>query len=296
MSKIPILYNEKMWVDNGHEISPSSKKPKLFTEYVQKLELPCEVTNIPFLLEREDFYLAHDKSFVDGVFNCSINNGFGNTSPGVNSTLPWTSASMFYACIYANPTTPAISPTSGFHHAAYSSCGGFCTFNGLLISALKLLKEYPHHYSKIAIIDMDAHFGNGSADIIEKLHLQNSIYHNTFGKKFACRYNEPVYTNEESVAYIQEIDNIKKDLQNFKPNLIMYQAGADVHIDDVYGGILTTQHMIERDTKVFTIARDLKIPLAFNLAGGYQVDNNGDITKVLELHVNTVKAAISVYS
>jgi acetoin utilization deacetylase AcuC-like enzyme len=76
----------------------------------------------------------------------------------------------------------------------------------------------------------------------------------------------------------------------------MYQAGADVHIDDIYGGILTTEQMIERDTKVFTIARDLKIPIAFNLAGGYQVDKNGDITKVLDLHINTVKAAISVYS
>ncbi len=294
--RIPILYNENMWCDNGHEISPSSKKPKLFVDYVKQLQLPCEVISPPMPLNREDFYRAHDKGFVNRVFNYETNNGFGNISAEVNNTLPWTSASMFYACVYAQPLTPAISPTSGFHHAEYDSCGGFCTFNGLLITALKLFKEHPHHYSKIAILDMDAHFGNGSSNIIEKLHLEKCIYHNTFGKKFPYRYNEPVYTIEEGNKYIQEIDIIKKDLQEFKPDLIMYQAGADVHIDDIYGGILTTEQMIERDTKVFTIARDLKIPIAFNLAGGYQVDKNGDITKVLDLHINTVKAAISVYS
>lgn len=295
MIEMPILYNEKMWCDNGHEISPSSKKPKFFTDYVLNMKLGCKVINPCLPLVKDDFYRAHEKSFVDGVFGCTINNGFGTRSPEVNRTLPWTSSSMFFACRFAKSDCPAISPSSGFHHAEYAKSAGFCTFNGLMISALKLLKEYPEQYTKIAILDMDAHYGNGTDDIIEKLQLGKQIYHNTFGKKFPYRYKEPVYTLEEGNTYIQEIDKIKKDLQEFKPDIIMYQAGADVHIDDIYGGVLTTQQMIERDIKVFTIAKELEIPLAFNLAGGYQVDENGDITKVLDLHVNTVKAAISVY-
>lgn len=296
MISIPILYNEHMWCDNGHEISPSSKKPKFFTDYVLKLGLPCTIVNPLLPLQKEDFYRVHDRAFVDGIFNCTIKNGFGTTLPEVTKTLPWTSSSMFFACQYATEDVPAISPTSGFHHAGFDFSMGFCTFNGLMVSAMKCLANYPLRYSRIAIIDCDAHVGNGTTNIINHFNLSNTIYHKSFGEKFPCRIDEPVYTLKESIKYNEEFKSVEKDLVDFKPDLIMYQAGADVHVDDSYGGILTTEQMIERDVLMFTIAKKLRIPLAFNLAGGYQVEANGNIDKVLNLHVNTVKAAISVYN
>jgi uncharacterized Fe-S radical SAM superfamily protein PflX len=53
--------------------------------------------------------------------------------------------------------------------------------------------------------------------------------------------------------------------------------------------------MIERDRKMFTIAKELRIPLAWNLAGGYQVEENGSIQKVIDLHLNTFKVCQEVY-
>lgn len=62
-------------------------------------------------------------------------------------------------------------------------------------------------------------------------------------------------------------------------------------IDDPLGGKLTTEQMILRDRMVFSFAKDNAIPLAWNLAGGYQ----DPIDNVIDLHENTLKECLSVY-
>ncbi len=84
-------------------------------------------------------------------------------------------------------------------------------------------------------------------------------------------------------------------MEENRPDVIIYQAGADVHINDPYGRILTTEQMFVRDSSMFAIAKDLKIPLAWNLAGGYQIDTDGSIQKVIELHLNTFRACQQIY-
>jgi len=49
--------------------------------------------------------------------------------------------------------------------------------------------------------------------------------------------------------------------------------------------------MIERDRIVFTAALASGTPLAWNLAGGYQEP----LSKVIELHVNTMRECICAY-
>jgi hypothetical protein len=61
---------------------------------------------------------------------------------------------------------------------------------------------------------------------------------------------------------------------------------TDPHIDDPLGGWLTTQQLGERDRLLFATARRLRIPLAWNLAGGYQ----NPLRKVLDVHDNTIRA------
>ena len=75
-------------------------------------------------------------------------------------------------------------------------------------------------------------------------------------------------------------------------DVLIYQAGADPHIDDPLGGWLTTEQLLERDTIVFKTARLMGLPVAWNLAGGYQRDKDGGISKVLEIHNNTMRACL----
>jgi acetoin utilization deacetylase AcuC-like enzyme len=171
-----------------------------------------------------------------------------------------------------------MSPTSGFHHARYYNGGAFCTFNGLAVT-VQLLKKN-HNVKNIGIVDFDAHWGDGTEDIIEKLKIKD-ITHLSHGKIFGYRDSNGI-----------PLKNLYKTLDAVKDcEILLYQAGADPHVNDPLGGDLTTEQMLERDRIVFKFAKNNNIPIVWNLAGGYQKD----FSKVLEIHENTLKACIEVY-
>lgn len=83
--------------------------------------------------------------------------------------------------------------------------------------------------------------------------------------------------------------NIDEDLKHLSAcDIVLYQAGADPHLDDPLGGFLTTEQLAYRDWLVFSGLRKLDVPIAWVLAGGYQ----RPIDKVVDIHVNTMAAAI----
>jgi acetoin utilization deacetylase AcuC-like enzyme len=73
--------------------------------------------------------------------------------------------------------------------------------------------------------------------------------------------------------------------------VVLYQAGADPHIDDPLGGFLTTSQMAMRDWKVFQGLKERGIAVAWNLAGGYQ----SPLSKVVQLHLNTMRACLEAF-
>ena len=99
----------------------------------------------------------------------------------------------------------------------------------------------------------------------------------------------------KAAAYLTSVYGLREQLQQFGPDLILYQAGADTHVDDPLGGLLTSAEMRERDHAMFSIARELAVPLSWNLAGGYQVEQDGTIPRVVELHLNTFEEALRVW-
>ena len=70
--------------------------------------------------------------------------------------------------------------------------------------------------------------------------------------------------------------------------IVLYQAGADPHVDDPLGGFLTTAQLALRDWRVFDGLSQRGIPVAWDLAGGYQ----DPLSKVVAIHVNTMRAAV----
>jgi acetoin utilization deacetylase AcuC-like enzyme len=81
-------------------------------------------------------------------------------------------------------------------------------------------------------------------------------------------------------------------LKSGKPDLLLYQAGADPLQDDPYSPLSLTHHdLFVRDRMVFEFARRNSLPTAWTLAGGY----TRDIAKVVEVHLNTFRAAALVF-
>jgi acetoin utilization deacetylase AcuC-like enzyme len=212
---------------------------------------------------------------------------------------------MMAAALHAwKNDTICMSPTSGFHHATQDESMGFCTFNGLMTTALELLQRSA---SKVGILDLDHHYGNGTADIIEWLspHTPSTHFHHytvggdiRFNKVIAKFENRTYYAwqgGDATERWLAELPNI---LRQFKGcDVVLFQAGADPHINDpchaMIGavGALTNEQFVQRDQMVFEILRqELKLPIAWNLAGGYQVP----LQKVLDIHTQTLNECLKV--
>lgn len=233
-----------------------------------------------------DLYLAHDVDYVRGVMRHEIDNGFGNRDPDVSASLPWTVGAMLTAARLAiSLRRPVCAPVSGFHHAGFDFGGGYCTFNGLVVAALSVLQEGLCDH--VHILDFDHHWGNGTDDCLARadLSLAGRVTNHSVGKLHLGPTDA-----RHAMAYLRR--SIGHVLSDPRRKLVLYQAGADMHFDDPLGGCLSTAQMLERDCLVFGACRDHGIPIAWNLAGGYQKDADGSIPKVLELHRNTAKASL----
>lgn len=271
-----VFYDSRQNVAVNDSNSPSAGKPIKVVESWKSI-VPVEIMPVD-LVDKNLIQLAHEPDFVEGVLSCRLKNGFSNKLPTIAESLPWTNGSFVSAARYAlENKTQTVSPTSGFHHAGYSTAEGFCTFNGLMIAAMAL--KYTHRDIRVAIADIDMHYGNGTDDIIERLNI-DWINHYTFG-------NDNVYDGNEWLGRLPVI--MESILAG--TDMLFYQAGADPHVNDPYGGILTTDHLKERDRIVFTAAKTRNIPVVWNLAGGYQAD----FSKVLEIHDNTALMHVEIF-
>lgn len=285
--QIPVFYSPQQVCDElRQEYSPSAFKPKaVINSWWVGSSVPFEIFE-PLPATEAQLTSAHDLRYVRGILNCTIPNGFGNKSRALAASLPWTSGSLLSAARHVlKYGGVAVSPTSGFHHATYNAASGFCTFNGLIITAATLKHEGA--VSRVGILDFDYHYGNGTDDIIVRKGY-DWITNITNGRGYIGFDPEAFFINLPTL--IQSLSEC---------DLILYQAGADAHIDDPLGGFLTTEQLRLRDAIVFYEVRRLGIPLVWNLAGGYQTeildDGGRSIRKILDIHLNTFKECAAAY-
>lgn len=281
MKTLPVFFSQQMVADSD-SFSPSAGKPVQVVSSWKALGLPLSFQG-PQPVTVSELALAHDEKFVRAVLDRRIDNGFGNRSGAVAASLPYTSGAMRSAARHAlRSGGVAVAPCSGFHHAGYARVSGFCTFNGLMVTAAVLREEGAR---RIGILDCDHHEGDGTDDIIGKLGAGRWVEHFTAGR----HYSSP----SDVRAFFAKLPRV---LEKFADcDVVLYQAGADPHINDPLGGWLTTSQLLERDRLVFQTLAELKVPVAWNLAGGYQKEADGSIPKVLEIHDNTMRACAEVY-
>jgi acetoin utilization deacetylase AcuC-like enzyme len=281
--RIPTFHDDRMTVADAQSFSPSAGKPRLVVRDWIDAGLPIDLRRV-VAATPDQLALAHDRRFVEGVIAGQVPNGFGNTLARVAQSLPYTCGAMLAACreALANRRV-ACAPVSGFHHSGYDFAGDFCTFNGLMVAVMTLRHEGVAR--NVAILDLDQHHGNGTDDIIRRLGVAG-VQHFSSG--------EHGYTAHHAEPFLAALPG---QIQAWAGcSLLLYQAGADAHVDDPLGGWMTTEQLARRDRIVFETAAAIGLPVAWNLAGGYQKDAAGGITPVLEIHRNTMRACVEVHT
>lgn len=282
-SPVAVFYRPEMSVAVNDSFSPSAGKPARVVADWLKRNLPIQVRTFD-PVTREDLQRVHDRAYVDGVLDGKLPNGFSNYNPAVAAACLYTAGSLMAATRHVMdphvcPDGVACSPTSGFHHAHYDRGEGFCTFNALALVALTLAAEG----KKVMILDCDVHYGNGTDNILRqpqnRVLADQMVTHRTAGK-----IGEEL-RDERGFAYW-----LKKALDSGLgrvPDVVLYQAGADMAAGDPLGGFLHIEDMQARDRLVFERTGKAGIPLVWNLAGGYSEDFGG-FSPVLQTHRDTL--------
>lgn len=178
----------------------------------------------------------------------------------------------------------AMNIARGFHHAHPASGSGFCALNGLALIA------HAMPGLRVMVIDCDEHGGNGTEEFAAR--MPNLYAVSIFGTRFGCRGGVRSWAQHVTHAqgfprYLQALRRTAELADRIRPDLLVYQAGADCHRDDPKSLLrLTTREMFRRDLAVFRLARRRRLPMLFVVAGGYQAAE-----KVARLNANTVRAA-----
>ncbi len=175
---------------------------------------------------------------------------------------------------------------SGFHHSPADHGEGFCTFNGLVVAAEALRKA--GRLATVAVLDLDLHYGNDYWQ--NTAHRDVETVRHTDGANHVSLALAGGSGRPELLAALER--GMAEILAYGRPDLVLYQAGADPYREDPYSPLdLDHADLRERDRSVFAWAKRQGLPLAWVLAGGY----TPEISKVVEVHLGTFDAAAEVY-
>lgn len=192
------------------------------------------------------------------------------------------------ACRLALEARAVFHPVSGAHHARRDRGAGFCTFNFLAGACRRVLEE--GIVRRVLVVDLDAHPGDGTYALIgsdPRVALFDIAGSDWIGQFDTDRIFYQTATGPEQ--YRAHLARLPLLLDQFRPDLVQYQAGMDCHEHDPVGGIdgIDDEFLRERDRFVIREVLARQLPLVINLAGGYEHFSE-------RLHVETARVALEV--
>ncbi|KAI7989229.1 Histone deacetylase 2 [Camellia lanceoleosa] len=170
----------------------------------------------------------------------------------------------------------AINVGGGFHHCSGDKGGGFCVY-----ADISLCIQYAFtrlNISRVMIIDLDAHQGNGHEKDFSHdrrvyiLDMYNpGIYPLDYEARRYISQKVEVVSGTETEEYLTKLDEaLKVAGRMFDPELVVYNAGTDILDGDPLGRLkISPDGITARDEKVFIFAHERNVPLLMLTSGGY---------------------------
>jgi acetoin utilization deacetylase AcuC-like enzyme len=140
-------------------------------------------------------------------------------------------------------------------------------------------------------VDCDVHQGNANAEIFAgdpdtfTFSMHGAGNYPLFKTTSSIDIELPRGTGDE--AYLEALDSVLPGLlDRFRPDVVLYQAGVDVHENDALGTLaLTLDGVARRDRHVLECCRAAGVPVAATMGGGY----GRDLDVTVEAHCNTIR-------
>jgi acetoin utilization deacetylase AcuC-like enzyme len=190
----------------------------------------------------------------------------------------------------------------GNHHARYERSSGFCILNDIVIAARKLIAE--GNADLVWIIDVDAHKGDGSAELIRRAKDHGELYNGRNAQIIGLSIHMakgwpldseslaraqsghaplvdsdidiPIDCGEEALYIPRLVEGIAK-LETLsggrRPDIVIVVDGVDVYEHDGLASTklinLTLEQCVERDNLILSYVQERGLPSAWVNAGGY---------------------------
>ena len=286
-------------------IHPDARFPRdRYTKLIDNLNTPEYsdkfIIQQPTEASRNELIIAHDPYYVDNFLNQNL------TEKEIKriGLTPWTPQIIPRTLLLMGGAIAALdhvmenggiagNMAGGTHHAHYDFGSGYCIFNDLAVCSLLALSKYG--VTKIAVVDLDVHQGDGTATILQNIDevLTISVH---CRQNFPFRKSESDYDlelpanagDEEILAMVAKALEITKQ---FDPELILFQAGVDGLATDALGKLnISRQGMSKRNKMVFDLAVEQLIPTVVFMGGGYSDPIRHTIDAFSDLFLSASKA------
>ncbi len=260
--------------------------------------LALDDLRIPDPATNDELALAHDVEYIRRVFEGSLTSdeirriGFP-WSPAMVERSRRSAGATIAACRAALDDGIAANLAGGTHHAHRARGEGYCVFNDSAVAARVLQRD--HGISRVVVIDLDVHQGNGTATItaddptIFTFSMHGARNFPRVKERSDLDVELPDGTTDE--AYLEALaEHLPRILKAHRPDLAIYLAGADPLVGDRFGRLsLTKAGLARRDEFVLAQCRSANLPVAITMAGGY----GRVVADTVDVHFNTIQIAAS---
>ena len=254
----------------------------------------------PEIVDLHYVLAVHDKDYVDDLLNLTLNPklarkiGFPLSAALIERELRIANGTIL-GCEKAFHTGVSFNIAGGTHHAFSNRGEAFCMLNDQAIGAQYLLDK--KLASKILIVDLDVHQGNGTAEIFSNnKQVFTFSMHGKNNYPFKKELSDLDIALEDATSDDVYLSILKETLpqliENQKPDFIFYLAGADILATDKLGKLsCTIGGCKKRDEIVLSLCKKFEIPVQVSMGGGY----SPEIKTIIEAHANTYRMARDIY-
>lgn len=269
----------------------------------QQIIKPTQV-HMPEALPTDDqLALVHCPEYLAAFSSCTLDDqrvrriGFGpatRTQVLVDRTKAEVAGTLLTAQL-ALTHGLACNTAGGTHHAYADAGSGFCILNDLAYTAAVVLQQ--GLVERVLILDLDVHQGDGTAAMCAgnpgiftlSVHAANNFPARKQQSSLDVGLPDGV-GDEDYLATVAEV--LPEVLSSFQPQLVLYDAGVDVHVDDDLGRLaVTDQGLLRRELLVLDTCLAAGVPLAGYVGGGY----DRDLDILAERHMLLHKAALQLW-
>ncbi|MGE0487815.1 MAG: histone deacetylase [Vulcanimicrobiota bacterium] len=262
---------------------------------------PQLTLEVPVPASDQELLLAHTQDYLDSLKTGNLPRqevrrlGFPYSPELVERSRRSVGATIA-ACRTALDQGLAANLAGGTHHAFADHPEGFCVFNDSVV-ALRVMQA-EGRLERALVIDCDVHQGNGTAALAAN---DPSIFaFSIHGEKnFPFRKVPgdldvalPDATDDE--IYLARLaPALEEAFRRSRPQLAIYLSGADPYHGDKLGRLsLTKAGLGRRDQLVLGRCRQLGLPVAVTMGGGYAPDPED----IVDIHAQTVTIAAALWA